>query len=299
MKRSPQRFTANKDVVRQLQRETIERSLSGRRGSLRYFGLPSSALGDAGEWAELFSEFCAVERGESGEEWDLQHELELSAFRRGLFWKIRSFRGDIDLIIERGRDEFRNRVRFPFDVVSLDYSGGLFYPDSAGAMTRLRAIARLIERQSVGRANFVLLISCNLDSVNQAEVRRTIQELKTALTRYGEAGESVIGAYLQHPREEARLKLYLPCFVNQASARNHYNCETEDVIFYEGNNKTRMMAFRFALKFDPSTESLKFPRERLSQIINSPFIEIREGAPLPTNLGLPKLRPPQRAGAGE
>ncbi len=239
-----------------------------------------------------------MERGESGEEWDLQHELELSAFRGGLFSKIRLFRGDIDLIIERGRDEFRNRVKFPFDVVSLDYSGGLFYPDSEGAMTRLRGIAKLIERQSAGRANFVLLISCNLDSVNQGEVRRTIHDLRTALTRYGEAADSVIAAYLQHPREEARLKLYVPCFVNQASARNHYNCETEHVVFYEGNNKTPMMAFRFTLRFDPSTESLKFPRERLSQIINSPFIEIREGTLSQTTLGLPKLRPPQPGGAG-
>lgn len=299
MRRSPQRFTANKDVVRRLQRETIEKSLSCARGNLRYFGLPSSALGDAEEWSELFSEFCAVERGKPGEEWDLQHELELSAFRGGLFSKIRLFRGDIDLIIERGRDEFRNKVKFPFDVVSLDYSGGLFYPDSAGRMTRLRAIANLINRQSRGRANFVLLISCNLDSVNHGEIRRTIDDIRTALARYGEAGDSVIAAYLQHPREEARLKLYVPYFVNQESAKNHYNCETEHVIFYEGNKKTPMMAFRFGLRFDPSTESLKFPRERLSQIINSPFVEIRDGKLSNTTLGLPKLRPPQPGGAGE
>jgi len=140
----------------------------------------------------------------------------------------------------------------------------------------------------------VLLISCNLDQIDQGEVRRTIGNIKTDLIRYGLAAEEVINAYLNHEGEEARLKLYVPYFVNQEAAKNHYSCETANVIFYEGNSKVRMMAFRFYLRFDRGTESLRSPRERLSQIINKPFGEIIEGKESETTLGLPKLADPAR-----
>jgi len=59
-------------------------------------------------------------------EWELQHDLALKAFRTGLLGKITMMRGDIDSIIRKGRDSLRKRLGFPFDVVSLDYSGAFF-----------------------------------------------------------------------------------------------------------------------------------------------------------------------------
>jgi hypothetical protein len=118
--RSPQRFTPNKATVRRLQRETIEECLVNSLGSLKYFGLPSTALADAIEWQDMFNRFVAVERGETGSEWEMQHDLELTAFKTGLFDRISLLRGEIDAIIHRKKDAFGNRLRFPFDVVSLD-----------------------------------------------------------------------------------------------------------------------------------------------------------------------------------
>lgn len=293
MRKSPQRFTRNKDTARYLQRKTIENCLPAEKfGKLRYFGLPSSALGDVTAWEDIFREFVAVERGEQGKDWELQHDLQLQAFLSELFHKVKLFRGDIDSVIRKGKDSCGNRVRFPFDVVSLDYSGGLFYVDEKGTHCRLQAIAALIEHQGKKKVHFVLLISCNLDSVDHGEVGRILANIKTELVRYGLSGEEVVDAYLHHEREEVRLKLYLPYFVNLEAAKNHYNCETENVIFYEGNKKARMMAFRFCLKYDPSTTSLRPPREKLSQMINKPFIEISGGTAGETSLGLPKLRAP-------
>ncbi len=238
----------------------------------------------------------AVERGEEGKEWDLQHELALQAFHSGLLGKIRLLRGDIDEIIKRGKDSCGKRVVFPFDVVSLDYSGGLFYRDSSEGLERLRVVEAVIGRQEKAKANFVLLVSCNLDQVDAGEVRKTIENIRTQLTRYGVEADKVVGAYLNHPKEEARLKIYFPYFVNQVAAKYHYNCETDDVVFYEGNRKIQMMAFRFYLSFDSRTESLRFPRERLSQILNRPLIEIVNGEPNQNTLGLPKLAMPDRGG---
>ncbi len=287
--RSAQRFTSNKATVRRLQRKTIEECLPDTLGALRYFGLPSTALADASEWQDLFRRFVAVERGETGSEWEMQHDLELTAFKTGLFDRISLLRGEIDAIIHRKKDAFGNRVPFPFDVVSLDYSGGLFYRDRRGTFTRLRAIEETIQAQSKTKTNFVLLISCNLDSVDQGEVRRTVETIRTELVRYGIASDDVVTAYLTSNREECRLKLYVPFFVNTQSSKFHYNCETKAVLFYEGNLNTRMMPFRFYLSFDARTESLRPPRERLAQIFNKPMLQILDGDPTETMLEMPKL----------
>jgi len=294
LRRPPQLFTLNKDAARSLQRETIEKYLGAKRGKLRYFGLPSSTLGDAKDWRDLFAEFVAVERGDSGKEWELQHELAFQAFRLSLLGSITLLRGDIDAIIKKGRDSFGKKAVFPFDVVSLDYSGGLFYRSTSGELERLKAMDALMARQSEKQASFVLLISCNLDQVDAGEVRKTIENIRTELARYGLEAKKVTAAYLNHARDEARLKIYVPYFVNQIAAKYHFNCETQEVIFYEGNNKTRMMAFRFYCAFDPRTESLRPPRERLNQILNKPLTEIVDGKPRPNSLGLPQLSSPDK-----
>lgn len=289
--RFAQRFTPNKAVVRRLQRETIEECHAHSLGSLRYFGLPSTALADAIEWKDLFKHFVAVERGETGTEWEMQHDLELTAFRAGLFGRVSLLRGEIDAIIHKKRDTFGNRLRFPFDVVSLDYSGGLFYKDRRGTFTRLRAIEETIQGQAKTKTNFVLLISCNLDAVDQGEVRKTLETIRTELVRYGIASDAVLAAYLKSQREECRLKLYLPFFVNTQASKYHYNCETKSVVVYEGNLNTSMMAFRFCLSFDARTESLRPPRERFNQIFNKPMLQIVGGNASETMLDMPKLMP--------
>lgn len=287
-------------MVRSLQRETIEEHFRLERlGNLRYFGLPSSSLGDISQWNDLFGEFVAVERGEEDKEWELQHDLALQAYQTGLLEKIKLLRGDIDSMIRTGKDPFRRKVKFPFDVVSLDYSGGLFYRDAKGDLGRLKAISALFERQAPAKGDFVLLISCNLDQVDQGEVRNTLANMKTELVRYGQQGNEVLDAYLRHEREECRLKLYLPFYVNKEAAKNHFNCDTKKVIFYEGNRRVRMMAFRFRLSYDERTQSLREPRERLSQIINQPFIEVREGSCIETTLDLPKVEPATQRRADE
>jgi hypothetical protein len=49
------------------------------------------------------------------------------------------------------------------------------------------------------------------------------------------------------------------------------------------------MAFRFWLLFDPRAESLRPPRERLSQIFHKPLLHISDGIPSETMLDMPKL----------
>jgi hypothetical protein len=287
--RFAQQFTRNKDAVRTLQREAIEEHFISDRGRLRYFGLTSSALGDVRQWNDLFEVFYAVERGEQGKEWELQHELELEAFRCGLFNKIQLLRGDIDQVIKDKQDIHGNPAPFPFHVISLDYSGGLFYREPSGKLGRLEAIAKAIAHQAAKHQHFLLLLSSNLDQVDQGEVRRTLENVRTELVRYGVAGEQVVDKYLSHPRDEARLKIYVPYFINQEAAKNRYSCETSPVIIYEGNLNVPMMAFRTYLRFDSRTQALRSPKERLSQLFNKPLLQIKDGGIHATMMDLPKI----------
>lgn len=286
------RFTKNKQVVRDLQGETIQRYLKDRLGNLKYFGLPSDEMKDIIDWKSFFSEFIAVERGIAPDSWERQHLLMLNAFRNNVLSRLALLRGDIDRIIVDGRDEYDNVVDYPFDVLTLDYSGGLLYRDKEGKQYRLAAIRELIRKQAQHKVGYLLFVSSNLDNCKDAEIQKTLQNIKTELLRYGTNGEKVIGAYLNHERDEARLKIYIPYFVNQVATGINYNCETENIIFYLGNQDIRMMNFRFWLKHDPRTTAPRFPKESLAQIINSPMIEIKEGECIKTILGLPNLSKP-------
>jgi hypothetical protein len=92
---------------------------------------------DVRDWAPLFSTIVAVERGVVGQEFREQHRLLLTAARYGLIGKLGLLRGDIDDIILTGTDTHGNAARYPFDVISLDYSGGLFYRNGSGTFKRL------------------------------------------------------------------------------------------------------------------------------------------------------------------
>jgi hypothetical protein len=295
--RHPQSFTKNKQVARDLQCETIQKFLKSKLGNLSYFGLPSSSLDDVAQWSALISRITAVEKGEAGNEWELQHDLEFRAFRLGLSDKLELLRGDIDEILTTGTDKDGKKPAFPYDVVSLDYSGGLFYRDAEGKPVRLDAFDALFRAQAASKQDFVFLISCNLHAIDQGEVRKTLRNIETELVRYGDNAGKVIEEYVNHSEDEPRLRLYVPYLINQLAAKHHYQCQTEPVVVYVGNLKTRMMAFRFFLDFDSETVAIRSPRERLSQLINTPAISIVDGAQRRTMFGLPKLEAVENSAA--
>jgi hypothetical protein len=87
-------FTINKQKVRELNLRLIKEYFETRKGQLRYFGLPGEGMRDILRWKDFFAFFCAVERGEPGEELLLQHNLWLSAFKYGISDKLHLLRGE-------------------------------------------------------------------------------------------------------------------------------------------------------------------------------------------------------------
>lgn len=284
------RFTKNKQVVRDLQGDCIKKYFGDKLGDLVYFGLPSDEMKDVIDWGSFFSKIVAVERGSALKPWMTQHNLMLNAFKFGLLDKVTLLRGDIDHILLNGIDEYGIKIDYQYDVITLDYSGGLLYRNGHNEQYRLKAIRKLIEMQAKSKHNYLFFVSTNLDNCADGEIKKSLEDIRTELKRARTNGDKVIGAYLNHPKAEARLKIYIPYFVRNTATGYSYNVHCEKVIFYLGNKNTHMMNFRFFFKYDPRTTAPRFPQTRLSQIINSPMIEIKRAVYKETSLGLPKLR---------
>jgi hypothetical protein len=290
----PVKFTRNKQVVRDLQCDVIRRVFHQRLGHLKYFGLSSPHMKDVRDWAPLFAEFHVAERGQEGKEWLDQHDLLVTAALSGLSGKTMLLRGDIDAIIVNGEDASEVSVSYPFDVVSLDYSGGLLYRNVTG-IPRLEAIKRVIQEQGKWQREWLLFISLRLDTPFNGEVKRTLENIRTELCRYGANANVVVQAILIHPREQIRLKVYVPYFVSQVASGARLRSQTEKPVMYTGNNRAPMMNFMFRLRPDARTIAPRFPQERLVQIINSPLREIADGKIKEVTLGLQKLVVPRAA----
>ncbi len=286
-------FTKNKQIVRNLQLETILSFFGSQASSLTYFGLTSREMRDVLDWSSLLGSIYSVERGrESTPELD-QHAILVNAFKGGILSKTHLLRGDIDEVILDGKDDSGIRVPFNFDIVSLDYSGGLFYRDKRGSQFRLKAIEKIIDEQSKNQKEFLLFISTNDDQVEDLEIKKSFADIRTELNRMSMNADLVCKHYLEHKLAEVRLKIYVPYFVNGVSAGRRYNVETEKPIFYLGNNGTRMMNFRFRFRLNRGSTSIRMPRQSLVSIFNSPMIQVRQGRHQEvglTSLGIPKLK---------
>ncbi len=281
-------FTINKKKVRELNLRLIREHFEKRKGQLRYFGLPGESMRDILLWKEFFSYFCAVERGEPGEEFLLQHNLRLSAFKYGISDKLNLLRGELDNILLRGYDDYNNAVEYPFDVVTLDYCGGVIYKNSTGQSTRASSIGELVRNQALHDKDFLLFLTCNLDNDDQGEIRKVFLDIQRDLNKLGVNADQAIKAYLAHPKKEAQLKMYVPYLIRTLSAST-YRCETFKPVYYLGNKETHMMSFSFWMERSSNYAAGRPNRQSLVQLLNLPAFECMDGGLRPTDFDIPKV----------
>lgn len=278
-------FGANKRKVRDMDTSLIERHFKNRKGELRYLGLPASTLTELIKWQDYFAHFSAVERGNPQAPYILQHNLVLTAFQSNLASKLSLLRGDIDDVLIQGADSFGNTLQYPYDVVSLDYSGGLLYKDASGTSKRVDSIRTLIAAQAAHNQDFLLFISVNTDNHDNGEIRTLIETMGRDLSKLGVNIDPTIQQYLRHPLDEARLKLYVPYVISQLSTSS-YDCELMKPIYYSGNRDTRMMHFAFYLVRTRGFAAGKPSRQTFVRIINLPVFECADGQLNETDFGI-------------
>lgn len=278
-------FSANKQKVREMDLLLLKRYFRKRKGELRYLGLPATTLVDLLLWKEYFAHFSAVERGNPGEEYRYHHDLVLTAMQTGLDDKLELFRGDIDDVLLQGEDNFGNVLRYPYDVVSLDYSGGLVYKDEQGIAKRPTSIQHLVREQAGIDQSFLLLLSCNLDNQDRGEITTVLDNVGRELGKLGLNVAAAVERYNQCEMEEARLKVYV-CYLVGRLGTPWYQCEHCKPIFYEGNRGTRMMHFGTWLKRTDLAAG-EPNRQTLVDILNLPVFQCVSGDLQEYDFGIP------------
>jgi hypothetical protein len=269
-------FTHNKQKVREMDAILIERHFRSDLGNLRYIGLPASTLTDLAQWKEYFNHFSVVERGQPDQEFIYQHDLMLSAMRLGISRKLSLLRGDLDDVLLNGKDIFGNPVKYPFDVVSLDYSGGILYKDPTGAAKRPESISKLCEEQAQHNLDFLLFLSTNMDIQDQGEIKSTFDEIQRDLSKIGIDVSRTTRAYRDHPLLEARLKVYVPYMIRNLTSR-WFRCTTFKPIYYAGNKATRMMHFSFWLERTDEAVVGRPNKQTIIQLLDLPAFECTDG----------------------
>ncbi len=290
-------FTANKQVVRDYQGKLIAKVFKNRLGNLTYFGLTSPEMKDVRDWLPFFSRIISVERASSQSDYRDQHRVLLTASLCGLDEKLQLLRGDIDEVILSGRDCYGNLLLPPFDVVSLDYSGGLFYRKE-DRFVRLEAIKMIVQLGQRKADGFLLFISANCHAVDNGEIKRTLESMRTELNRMQYNGDKLFHEYMKHPSDVMRLAVFVPYFVRMVAAASNCQTTTYPTITYPGNREIEMLSFRLLVRPTGSVVAPRVPQERLNQIMQTPLIRLEKGKTAQSPFRLPKLERRQSSNYG-
>lgn len=280
--------SSNKDAVRaQWDLAILTGWSKGVGRPLSYFGLPGPSMLDVLCWRPILDgRWTAIEeRPKSSEKRDMADraaaQLETNALASNLSAGLQILRGDIGEVILRAEDDYHTRpilcdeapaheARFAYDVVNLDFDGGLGFKSKNGAR-RVEALKGLFQRQR--GTSFVLFLTINVRDTLAPEVDEYLERLKA------EADPDLIAWYLARGKGEYELKLkgIVPVFLLSAAEVNGFDVICRPPLVYTGHAGARMVHFALEL----SWQGQVFPavsRQRARDLLRLPLIEAVDGA---------------------
>lgn len=279
--------SSNKDAVRAQWDLAILNGWSKRRGrALSYFGLPGPGMLDVLCWrAVLDGRWTAIEeRPKSGEKRDMADRaaalLETNALASNLAAGLQILRGDVGEVILRAEDDYQTRpilcdeapaheARFAYDLVNLDFDGGLGFKSKSGAR-RVEALKTLFHRQR--GQSFVLLLTINVRDTLGSEIDDYLHRLEA------EAEPELIAWYLAREKGEYefKLKAAVPVFLLTAAEVQGFDVICHPPLVYTGHASARMVHFALEL----SWKGQVFPavsRQRARDLLRLPLVEAADG----------------------
>ena len=238
---TPPRFSPAKSKIRELNLRAMIDCLGEQKNGWAYFGLPSPSMEDVLLWRDYLRSVDAVERGIPGREWKGQHDIARIAILNG----IRGFHrhsGDIDDIIIS-----KPNILWEFDVVNLDYTGGITYKDTTERSKRIEAIRSLIKKQGEAARSFFLCITVNDRQEDRGEINKVINQLERICSRRDtNTAETVRNAVKNQDR---RLAIFFyTAYVVLVAAQPWFKSRVFKPIFYSGRGEYKMINMAFCLK---------------------------------------------------
>lgn len=274
--------TPNKDLIRkEFDKYVIEDQYRKKGERLTYFGLPGPEILDILEWREYLGKIIAVER-------DLyaRHFMRSKAFSKGFDpANFQILFGDIDDVILKGQDfEGEKPKESAFDVVNLDYEGGLVYKDLAGGSKRIRAIKKLFSLQQASKRDFVLSVTVNTRNRDWGEFDKTLDEVQDELEEYGVEGVSKNIEWHKTAGYAYKIKVYLPVHLGIWARPCSFFCSIIRTVTYLGSSNRRMVHFACAFVYGKPKVG-----QSLLKVLNMPMYEVKKGKIQESTIQPPEL----------
>lgn len=233
------RSNPNKDYLRStIDKALVLRWFTAVGRPLQYLGLPGPEMLDIIEWQEYLDQFTTIERLDSQ-----QHLLFLRANVRDVEHRLYALHGEFDEILRTGRDLYGHAPHWPYDVVNLDFFGGLLYSD----LSRPRAIRKLIENQAAHKRSFMLIMTHDLrDADKGGEKKSFIIDLKKRLDRDlpGHQSDTALDWYaLPETPDSARQALFTNLFLRDAAEDSQFTVVCRPATIYSGTGGTKMVHY--------------------------------------------------------
>lgn len=256
--------------------------------SLSYFGLPGPAISDLLDWQQCLGYCTGVERlrkaaGQRKEDLNT-HRLILKNIMLNGIGNFQLLRGQIEDVILDGTDLDNTRPHlskgpspliapFHYDLVNLDFLGGMGYKDKKGESKRVRALKKLLERQR-GKS-FLLILTLNVRDGIDDELIRYLDGAKHGAS--DQALRDTLSWYIACAQgmKDYRLKAVVPLFIRREAEVWGFDCFCYPPLVYEGSGSARMVHFAFQL-LDTLTILHAYSTQEVLDVINLPFIEIKK-----------------------
>jgi hypothetical protein len=264
---------ANKDYLRSSVDRGIVSAWRARRGTdLRYLGLPGPDMLDIIDWQEYLESFTTIERSENE-----QHRIFLKANVRDVEHRLHSLYGEFDSILVTGRDSYGQAPRWPYDIVNLDFYGGLLYSNLA----RPKALAKLVANQDTFGRGFVLFVTHDVRDMDAGgEKRAFLQDVRKLLLRErcpSAAADKAVDWYLSEAAPDvARQALYLNMLLRDLGEANHFEVRLRPAVAYLGTGGTKMV--HHAAEFDHQAAAYRAVSEQsATEVFNLGYRELDSG----------------------
>ena len=283
--------TLNKATIRRTwDAPVLAQQLQRLQRPLAYFGLTGPKLYDLLDWKNYIGVKTAVEsightQKQKAIAQETTGELLTNVMVNQLSSQFQLMRGDIEDIIIEGIDEDghppqesdgqpAHRMKFTYDIINLDFDGGLGYLTHQGVAKRTTAIKRLFERQ-LGHS-FTLFLTVNVRDTLGDEIDSYLRELRKR--NYTVKWSDQVDWYLSRPegQREYKLKATIPSFIHATAEPQMFKSICRPPIVYDGHGHARMVHFVFELCAQPGNLRT-FSDQDDRDLLAVPLLRCRDG----------------------
>jgi hypothetical protein len=259
--------------------------------SLAYFGMCGTEMHDIRTWRMAIGPKCCIEApGNTRKEiQDLPFRMarmKMTAHAHGLGSGFQPLTAWVEDVILIGLDQDNRRpartdqgesaedTRFRYELYNLDFDGGFGFQKNDGDIRRVRALAKLFDRQA--GQNFCLLLTVNVRDTIESIVDEYVKGL--GRRKYGANWHELVDWHRDRAQDEHAflLKAAVPLFIHRQAEARGFRPRCYPPIVYLGHNKATLV--HFAFEFEYVGGGLAVGEQEELDLLTLPMLRAEDGA---------------------